>query len=487
MPFLLHLAARLEKRDLVLIDGPVKALLAYCLGLENPFPLAAVGELTVPQIAILQRYLHDEGSLTLCWDYDPETYGTAKEKTLRTLKLLKEVDFPVYAVDPQLLAGNGKAKGKVSIDEFILGQGGGEKGVHEFRKILERRRAEVRPQTAVPLDRAWPEFEVPSGSGGAPAGFLGSMLGAAEEFGQRIAQGFLKALPPGVTRGLLRPPGEEPEELPGEIPQLPAAPLTPPPAFSVERLEEENRKISWRKLSGWLAVDRMGVSFDPGELALVGSRPGHGKTSFLIGLLVEWLSQIDQSDSGEIFLFYAMEESEVRLYHRLLSLLTAWENRGWTPNQVRDYFRDPEPFQDVSRWPDRESLDRSRECLRRWEERLHIIYPPVWTITEMQAHARGLAEQHQLGAIFVDQLQHVPPPRRRGERRDLQVSSVAGRLKALAVELSCPVVAAAQIGRQALRSARKIPRDRSFQDEDVQEVIRLRRPQLHHLKGGGKR
>ncbi len=134
MPFLLHRAARLEKRDLVLIEGPVKALLAYCLGLENPFPVAVAGELTMPQITTLQNYLHDEGSLTLCWDYDPETYGTAKEQTVRTLKLLNEVRFPVYVVDPRLLTGNGKVKTKVSIDEFILAQGGGEKGLDGFRK-----------------------------------------------------------------------------------------------------------------------------------------------------------------------------------------------------------------------------------------------------------------------------------------------------------------------------------------------------------------
>ncbi len=261
------------------------------------------------------------------------------------------------------------------------------------------------PQTTVLLGRGWPELsEVFRGSGHAKVGILESIFGAAEEIGQRIAQGFLGALPQGLVRRLSDASGAEQEELAGEIRQLPAPPVKPPPAFSVERLEEEDRKASRGKLSGWSAVDWMGVSFNPGELVVVGGRPGHGKTSFLIGLLVNWLSQADRSGSEELFLFYAMEESEVRIYHRLLSLLTGWEGRGWTPNEVRDYLRDSGPPQFGAGLLNHEVLGWCRECLRRWEGSLHVVHRPSWSITEMEAHARGLAEGHAVGAILVDTL-----------------------------------------------------------------------------------
>ena len=38
VPFNLDAAARLNKTDLLLLEGPIKALLTQSLGLEDPFP-----------------------------------------------------------------------------------------------------------------------------------------------------------------------------------------------------------------------------------------------------------------------------------------------------------------------------------------------------------------------------------------------------------------------------------------------------------------
>jgi replicative DNA helicase len=62
---------------------------------------------------------------------------------------------------------------------------------------------------------------------------------------------------------------------------------------------------------------------------------------------------------------------------------------------------------------------------------------------------------------------------------------VARGLKSLAVDLSCPVVAAAQISREAVKDRQAIPRGQAYQDRAVQDAIRARRPQLHHLREGG--
>ena len=109
-PFDLEEASLLHQRDLLLVEGPVKALLARSLGLVSPFPVAAGGDLNAGQIQAFQGFLHQEGSLTICWDYDPQTYGTSRDKTALTLQRLRNTNFPVYVVDPLLMAGVGGRK-----------------------------------------------------------------------------------------------------------------------------------------------------------------------------------------------------------------------------------------------------------------------------------------------------------------------------------------------------------------------------------------
>ena len=57
-------------------------------------------------------------------------------------------------------------------------------------------------------------------------------------------------------------------------------------------------------------------------------------------------------------------------------------------------------------------------------------------------------------------------------------------MKRMAVNLDCPVAAAAQISREAARMTDWIP-DGTLEDEKVLRAIAKRRPQLHHLREGG--
>jgi len=92
-----------------------------------------------------------------------------------------------------------------------------------------------------------------------------------------------------------------------------------------------------------------------------------------------------------------------------------------------------------------------------------------------------------VGAVFVDYLQRIPPPADigKGRRRDEEVSSVARLCKHLAGDLSIPVVAGAQINREAVKDAAKVPTGLPYEDTKVRTAIQSRRPQIHHLREGG--
>ena len=254
----------------------------------------------------------------------------------------------------------------------------------------------------------------------------------------------------------------------------------PPPFFDVERLLRESRELPAGKPSGWDALDKLEARFNPGELALLGARTGHGKTSALLCLLWSWL----EMGEDELLVLYSHEEPEARVFHRLLALQSlTWAPQpggGWTANEARDFLRD---VNSRPNWP-ASSLDMEKERLRSYEGRLLVVHRPAWSVEKLAAHALGLAERNKVGAVLVDYLQRVPGPEARFDRRDIEVSAVARGLKSLAVDLSCPVVAAAQINREAVPDRyRDNLRGKGY--DEARDVIRSARPQLHHLREGG--
>lgn len=278
------------------------------------------------------------------------------------------------------------------------------------------------------------------------------------------------------------------KDLVSKLQPLQAQSIDSPLPFSVDRLEKESKQLPLGKKSGWDALDDLGIRFCAGELSLFGARTGHGKTSALVGLLHNWLLMAEKEKTEEIFLFYSAEEAEVRIYHRLLSLFTNSQDiptlQGWTATQVRDFLQDPYS-RGTYYWPDPSLLEQAKTRLRFLESNFMVIYRPNWTIDEIEAHARSISEQKTIGAILVDYLQRIPPPVSSFERRDIEVSMIARRLKSLSVGLHVPIVTGAQINREIIKDAKALPLEKSIDDEAVRKVLRARRPKLHHLREGG--
>lgn len=264
--------------------------------------------------------------------------------------------------------------------------------------------------------------------------------------------------------------------------QVEAGGTSPPPTFNVDRLVRVSQETRSGRLSGWDTLDKpereggLGLRFYPGELALLAARTGHGKTSVLTGLVHHWLRD---TLGDELVVFYSLEEPEVRIFHRLVSLLTDESESRWSANEVRDYLQSPNSR---AEWPLRSTLEAALNTLRTVEDRLLVVYGSGWSVAALDAHARRVASERSVAAVVCDYLQRLPGDGS-FDRRDLEVSAVARRLKALAVDLNVPVVVGAQINREALRN-NTIPQG-SYSNEGVQKAIRSRRPRLEHLREGG--
>jgi DNA primase/replicative DNA helicase len=280
------------------------------------------------------------------------------------------------------------------------------------------------------------------------------------------------------------PPLQIAQGLVGALAKLQSKVLDEPQPFSVIRLDEVTRHLPRGIPSGWGALDKLGDQFNAGELTVFGARTGHGKTTVQTNLLANWLRVPVRGGSPGKFIFYSMEEQEVRVYHRLIAVLTAASGEGWSANEVRDFLRDPNSRDTWSASP--RAILRAKEQLLEWEDRLLIVHRPQWTIADIEAHARAQAEQHPIAGVMVDYLQRILVPQgEKYDRRDIEVTVVARRLKGLAETVAAPIVAAAQIGREAVRDGMRIPDRESYTSREVQKAIRSRRPKLHQLREGG--
>ena len=257
----------------------------------------------------------------------------------------------------------------------------------------------------------------------------------------------------------------------------------PAPPFSVDELVDILRAAPDGMTSGWPSLDDRGVRFQPKELAILGARTGHGKTTVLVHLLRNWL---DRDLDGPLVLFSHEEPPELVLC-RLAALLTADnpdEGSRWSFVRARDFLRNPKS-RDV--WSDPKTLTNALDRLRDAQDRLHIVHRPDWTAGQIYGEAARIADQRGLEAVLVDYLQRIPPENK-ADRRDMEVSAIGRTLKAIAVDMAVPVVTAAQINREAIPQNYQATIQKNLTDKGLEAALdyaRNARPDLHHLREGG--
>ena len=460
-PFLLAAGLRSKGHDLVHFDDPLHAIAGRLAGLQDPFPIASQGRLAAEQIDTLDVALAEGGSLTLLPSYEPRKKTKRARNPSRDEKLLSKAGFPTFLIDSAIMARSRSEP--MGPEQFIR-----QHNLEVFGQLLSRSEALASEEPS----RGWGLGKVFSAGGPPkkPAGssqhahedssqshvpaLLGVIMGAAEEIGSRIARGFLKAMPgqglpppsagapggqigsgpvPGGARQL--PPAEGPfqsapqslaDPRPGGL--LPAAPESPPETFSVDRLERRSLSSALAKSTGWKAVDELEVLFRPGELTVVGGESGHGRTTFLAGILQHWLFK-----TREEFVYYSFDESETQIYHRLLSLVTVTAGLGWSLTRVRNHFssrkdRGPDP-----EGTDFDTLTMAREHLRKWENRFRLVFRASTEPARILAELEPLSKDGNLGAVFIDSLDGLQSD------PDSQLS-LGAQLKTLAVTLNCPVI-----------------------------------------------
>ncbi|MFN4013683.1 MAG: DnaB-like helicase C-terminal domain-containing protein, partial [Aquificaceae bacterium] len=114
---------------------------------------------------------------------------------------------------------------------------------------------------------------------------------------------------------------------------------------------------------------------------------------------------------------------------------------------------------------------------------IYIDDTPSLSTTDLRIKTRKLKKERGVEVVFVDYLQLLKPPARRSSRQE-EVAEISRNLKALAKELSIPVVALAQLSRQVEHRADKRPqladlRESGQIEQDADLIIFIHRPEYY--------
>ena len=187
--------------------------------------------------------------------------------------------------------------------------------------------------------------------------------------------------------------------------------------------------------TGLVDFDEKTAGLQPGDLVVIAGRPSMGKTSFAMNL-AEHAAIRDKVPTA----IFSMEMPGQQLAMRMISSLGRIDQSKVRTGRLSD-----------TDWP---RITSAATLIA--EAPMFIDDSPALSPTEIRARARRLKREHGLGLIVVDYLQLMQVPGNK-ENRTTEISEISRSLKALAKELSVPVIALSQLNRNLEQRPNKRP------------------------------
>ncbi len=167
------------------------------------------------------------------------------------------------------------------------------------------------------------------------------------------------------------------------------------------------------------------------DLVIIAGRPSMGKTALATNIAYHAASKILESQKKSSIAFFSLEMSSEQLSTRILS-----EQARIKSNDIRRGKVSEEEFNRL--------IETSRNI---HELPLFIDETPAITIATLSNRARRIKRLFGLDLIIVDYIQLMTTGSKKFEGRVQEISEITQGLKALAKELSVPVLALSQLSR----------------------------------------
>lgn len=220
--------------------------------------------------------------------------------------------------------------------------------------------------------------------------------------------------------------------------------------------------------SGFNKLDQLTSGWQQSDLIILAARPGMGKTAFVMSMAKNMA--IDFNIPVAIF---SLEMSSVQLITRMISSETGISSDKLRKGNLETY-----------EW---EALNVKVKNLSKAP--IFIDDTPSLSVFDLRAKARRLVSQHGVKMVIIDYLQLMTAgSNTKGTgNREQEISMISRNLKALAKELSVPVIALSQLSRAVeTRGGSKRPllsdlRESGAIEQDADIVSFIYRPEYYGL------
>lgn len=177
--------------------------------------------------------------------------------------------------------------------------------------------------------------------------------------------------------------------------------------------------------TGFIDLDYRTAGMQPSDLVLIAARPSMGKTAFVLNI-----AQHVAFKQNKTVAIFSLEMSKEQLVNRMFSLESRVDAQHLRTGQLND-----------EEW---EKLIESAGVIGR--SNLIIDDTPGISISELRSKCRKFKLEHNLSMIIIDYLQLMTGSGR-SDSRQQEISDISRSLKAVARELSVPVLALSQLSR----------------------------------------
>lgn len=241
-------------------------------------------------------------------------------------------------------------------------------------------------------------------------------------------------------------------------------------AKTLKSIEEagKNKEAFSGVPSGFVAIDRETLGWQPSDLVILAARPAMGKTAFVLTMARN--ITVDHERPVAVF---SLEMSAEQLMKRLIIAEsgldgTAVKSGKLTPDQWRHLESSTKPLGMAP---------------------LYIDDTPALSIYEFRSKARRLKLHNNIQLIIIDYLQLMTAAESGQNKgnREQEVAQISRTLKAIAKELNVPIIALSQLSRQTeLRGGNKRPqlsdlRESGAIEQDADIVAFIHRPEYYGI------
>ncbi len=215
--------------------------------------------------------------------------------------------------------------------------------------------------------------------------------------------------------------------------------------------------------TGYSEFDKLTAGLQGGDLVVIAGRPSMDKTTLAINIAEN--AAIGAKVPTAIF---SMEMPSEQLAFRMISSLGRVD---------QTHLR-------TGRFPD-EDWSRINTAVQLMSDApIFIDDTPALSPTEVRARARRLKREHKLGLIVLDYLQ-LMQVHGTTENRATEISEISRSLKALAKELSVPIIALSQLNRSVEQRTDKRPvmsdlRESGAIEQDADVIVFIYREEVYN-------